>query len=327
MTDCYYFECGKDERETREKVIKEIENWIMSSELIDIVQAFGGIYPDTNNIKELAAWLLEFSDIWDYRRRQKNAKDIKTGEAARWMVNNDSITGEQEKTVFKGIDRLGLRGISAPLLNHYDYIVALGGARMSCLFRPRFAKCLLERMVKAPKAVVLLSGMRPVSDTEREATDTYAPGAQTEFDLINAGAEKVFELKQEYIEERYCNPNQNRSWAMRTYTVPEYNFPLLSVSGPSSDPEARRANSADTFAFFVEKQQIQTGSRVLLVTSQIYVPYQQMEAIRTWAIPNNVYVETVGFPTEWNTNQQGMMKAANYLQEIRSTIQAVNRYI
>lgn len=327
MMECYYFECGKDEHETREKVIKEIECWIMSPELIDIVQAFGGIYPDTKNIKELVAWLLEFSDIWDYRRRQKNAQDVKTGEAARWMVNNDSITEEQKKIVFKGIDRLGLRGISDPLLNYYDYILALGGARMSCLFRPRFAKYLLERMEKAPKAVVLLSGMRPLSDTEREATDTYAPGAQTEFDLINAGGEKVFGLQHEYMEERYHNPNPNSSWAIRTYSISEYDFPVLSVSGPSLAPETRRANSADTFAFFAEKQQIQTGSRVLLVTSQIYVPYQQMEAIRTWAIPNNVYVETVGFPTEWNMNRQGMMKAANYLQEIRSTIQAVNRYI
>lgn len=66
----------------------------------------------------------------------------------------------------------------------------------------------------------------------------------------------------------------------------------------------------------------------MLVTSQIYVPYQQLEAIRTWAIPNNVYIETVGFPAEWNdTKQQGMMMAANYLQEIRSTIQAANRYL
>lgn len=256
-----------------------------------------------------------------------HAKDVKTGEKARWMVNNDAITAEQKLAVFKGRDNLGLRGISRPVLNDYDYIVALGGARMSCLFRPRFAKCILNCMENAPKAVVLLSGMRLVTDTEREATDTYAPDAQTEFDLINAGAEKVFGLKREYTEERYCNPNQNKSWAMRIYTASNYDFPILSVSGPSSDPEIRRANSADTFAFFAAKQNIQTGSKVLLITSQIYVPYQQLEAIRTWAIPNNVYVETIGFPTEWNTSQQGMMKAVNYLQEIRSTIQAANRYI
>lgn len=327
MMDCYYFGCGKDEHETEEKVINEIETWLMSPELMDIVQAFGGLYPDTKNIKELADWLLEFSDIWDYRRRQKTAKDVKTGEAARWMVNNDSITKEQEEVIYRGIDKLGLRGVSDSFFNVYDYIVALGGARMSCLFRPRFAKCLLERMEKAPKAVVMLSGMRPVSDSEREATDTYALGVRTEFDLINAGAEKVFELEHEYMEEKYCNPNPNRSWAIRTYSTQGYDFPILSVSGPSSDPETRRANSADTFAFFAEKQHIEPGSRVLLVTSQIYVPYQQLEAIRTWAIPNNVYVETVGFPGEWNTNQQGMMKPANYLQEIRSTIQAVNRYL
>lgn len=79
---------------------------------------------------------------------------------------------------------------------------------------------------------------------------------------------------------------------------------------------------------FAKKQQIQHESKVLLITSQIYVPYQQMEAVRTWAIPNNIYVETVGFPTEWNdSKQQGMMLAANYLQEVRSTIQAINRYL
>ena len=82
------------------------------------------------------------------------------------------------------------------------------------------------------------------------------------------------------------------------------------------------------FAFLPKKQQIQPESKVLLITSQIYVPYQQMEAVRTWAIPNNIYVETVGFPTEWNdSKQQGMMLAANYLQEVRSTIQAINRYL
>ena len=164
-------------------------------------------------------------------------------------------------------------------------------------------------------------------DTEREVTDMYAPAALTEFDLINAGAERAFDLEREYEEKKYCNPNVNKSWAIRTYINSQYEFKIQSVSGPSSNPKIRRANSADTFAFFAERQQIKSKSRVLLVTSQIYVPYQQMEAIRTWAIPNDIYVETVGFPIEWNIQQKGMMKEVNYLQEIRSTIQAVNRYL
>lgn len=323
----YYFRCGEDAAETKQIIEDEIAEWITSPELEQIVRAFGGSCPREKNTGELAQWLLEFSDIWDYRRRQQEAKDARTGEAARWLINNDAVTEKQEKIVLANCEKLGLRGSAEPLLEQYDYIMALGGARMSCLFRPRFARELIEKKGYSPKAVVMLSGMRPVSDSERAATDTYAPGAVTEFDLINAGAETEFELEGEYLEKRYQSSNPNSSWAIRRYESARYPFPVLSVSGPSSQPELRRANSADTFRFFAEKQKIGFGSSVLLVTSQIYVPYQQMEAVRTWAIPNDVYVETIGFPAVWNdSKQQGMMKAANYLQEIRSTIQSVNRY-
>lgn len=324
----FYFRCGKNASETKSMIGDEIEEWLTSRELGQIVEAFGGRIPEEKNTASRAKWLLDFSDIWDYRRRQREAKDSGTGEAARWLINNAAVSVEKEVIVLHNSEKLGLRGTAEPLLRQYDYIIALGGARMSCLFRPQWVWELIQREGYSPRAVVMLSGMRPVSDSERVATDTYAPGAATEFDLINAGAEKVFGLEMEYTEERYHSSNPNNSWAIRRYETSKYLFPILSVSGPSSQPEIRRANSADTFRFFSEKQQILPESRVLLVTSQIYVPYQQLEAIRTWAIPNNVYIETVGFPVEWNdTKQQGMMTAANYLQEIRSTIQAVNRYL
>lgn len=326
--NCYYFYCGEKAAETEKILPGEIAEWLRSPELKKIVEVFGGKYSQNMSIDQIAGWLLEFSDHWDYRGKQRTAREAGTGEAARWMINNDSITDVQRETVLANIEKLGLRGISKPRYEQYDYVVALGGARMSCLLRPRYIKELLDKNIISAGAVVLLSGMRPVGDSERDATDSYAPGAQTEYDLINTGAENVFGLRKEYVEERYCCPEPNRSWAIRTYTSSGFSFPILSVSGPSSQPEIRRANSADTFRFLAKRRQIQPGSKILLITSQIYVPYQQMEAIRTWALPNNVYVETVGFPVEWNEGrQQGMMTAANYLQEIRSAIQAINRYL
>ena len=325
--ECYYFMCGNNQTETREKLKEEIKRWLLAPELVAIVEAFGGKYPDIKNTKQLASWLLKFSEKWDYRQKQKPATDVKTGETFRWIVKNDSITEVQREAVYKGINMLGLRNVLVPYYDSYDYVVVLGGARMACLYRPKYARQLVAGMKRVPRAVVMLSGMRPVVDTEREVTDMYAPAALTEFDLINAGAERAFDLEREYEEKKYCNPNVNKSWAIRTYINSQYEFKIQSVSGPSSNPKIRRANSADTFAFFAERQQIKSKSRVLLVTSQIYVPYQQMETIRTWAIPNDIYVETVGFPIEWNIQQKGMMKEVNYLQEIRSTIQAVNRYL
>ena len=319
---------GKNKRETMELMRAQIDSWLRSDELADIVKSFGENVPLRYSTIELAEWMLEFSDHWDYRANQRNAQEHSTGEAARWLITNEGITAPQEKAVKKGIEPLGLAGIEQPMKERYDYIFALGGARMSCLYRPKYACQLVEEKGLAPKAVVMLSGMRVVSETERAATDTYAPEAKTEFELINAGAEQVFSLPKEYWEERYVHQNPNRAWAVRTYDTDQYNYQIISISGPSSDPENRRANSADTFRFFCEKYRIEKGSSILLVTSQIYVPYQQMEAIRTWAMPNDVYVETIGFPTTWNNSrQQGMMTTANYLQEIRSMIQAISRYL
>lgn len=324
---CYYFMCGSDEIETRKKLEEEIKQWLVSPELTAIVEAFGGEYPDGDDTKYLVNWLLKFSEKWDYRQKQKPTIDDKNGEALRWVVNDSQISEEQQKAVFDGINMLGLKNVSIPCFDFYDYILVLGGARMACLYRTKYAGELITKMKQAPRAVVMLSGMRLVSETERNMTDSYAPNALTEFDLINAGAGQSFALSGEYEEIKYMNPDMNKSWAIRTYLDLQYKFQIQSMCGPSSNPELRRANSADTFAFFSERQQVKSGSRVLMVTSQIYVPYQQMEAIRSLAIPNNIYVETVGFPTEWNVNQQGMMRTVNYLQEIRSTIQAINRYL
>lgn len=324
----YYIKSGENRKETKKLVEQEITSWLMSKELSAIVESFGGTIPVSFNIKERAKWLLEFSNHWDYRAKQKTAQEHKTKESARWLISNDEITENQKKIVEDNIANLGLIGVTNPVETAFDYIIALGGARMSCLYRPQYVRQLIENERLAPRMVVMLSGMRAISDTEREATDGYALGAETEFDLINAGAEKVFNLPKEYMEERFVCENANRSWAVRTYESKDYAYPIVSISGPSSEPEIRRANSADTFQFFCNKYCINEGSKILLVTSQIYVPYQQMEAIRTWAIPNDVYVETVGFPIEWNKGkQQGMMMAANYLQEIRSMIQSINRYL
>ena len=283
---CYYFICGSDEIETRKKLEEGIKQWLVSPELTEIVEAFGGEYPDVDDTKYLVNWLLEFSEKWDYRQKQNTTTDGRNVEALRWAVNGSQISEEQQKAVFDGINMLGLKNVSIPRYDFYDYILVLGGARMACLYRTKYARELISKMEQAPQAVVLLSGMRPVSDTERNMTDLYAPTALTEFDLINAGAEQSFELSGEYEEIKYMNANMNKSWAIRIYLNLEYEFQLQSLCGPSSNPESRRANSADTFAFFVERQRMKSGSRVLMVTSQIYVPYQQMEAIRCLAIPN-----------------------------------------
>ena len=309
-------------------VYQAIEAWARSPVLSTLVSAFGAEVPYKADVPALIAWLLDFSDCWDFRRLQREATAKDIGEGARWLLDSSHLTPHQQQLTLKSAGTLGLIGIGEPMRESFDYVLILGGARLSCLLRPRLASELIEKHRIQPKAVVLLAAARPVAESEREATITYAPDAVTEFDLMNAGAERAFRLAADLAEERFDDPeNPNRSWVIRRYQASEGSFPIVSLSAPSSEPDRRRANSADTYEFFFSRFSVPAYSSLLLVTSEIYVPYQQLEAIRTLALPHDVTVETVGFPSAWGGKLQGLAELANYLQEIRSTLQSAHRFI
>lgn len=296
--------------------------------MVQLVKGFEERIPTNLSFPQWLQWLLQFSERWDFRRLQREAKARDINEGARWLLTDDGMSDEQKNLVMKSAHLLGLIGVDQPSLNFYDYVLVLGGARLSCLLRPRFAKYLLEKKIINTKIVALLGAMRPVAESEREATDTYAPGAYSEYDLLNAGGEKSFSIREAFFEKRYINMDmENKNWAIREYEDLFNYVKIISIAAPSSEPEKRRANSADTFSFFISKYNIPEGSSFLLVTSQIYVPYQQLEAVRKIAIPHKMIVETVGYPSDWNSNLAGMGQPSNYLQEIRSAIQSAQRFL
>jgi hypothetical protein len=249
--------------------------------------------------------------------------------SARWLSAATGLPESAEARVFADASHLGLVQARRPTLSKYDYVVALGGARLSCKFRPLLAAELIRAGLSVDH-VVLLGAARPVAESEREATDTYAPGASDEFDLIVAGAQEAFGFDASaYNEKRFDDPSSaNLSWVVRhlSTSFEGKSLTVTAISAPSSDPLRRRANSADTIIFFLQYERVPADTTLLLITSQIYVPYVQLEALRTVALPFRMSVETVGFPIEWMPPLQGLNNANHYLQEVRSTIQAARRF-
>ena len=303
-----------------------IARWFATPSLSRLVSLFGENVPDGLGLKELSKWYLDFSDCWDFRNRQKQAFDSKVGEGARWLLNSDELTDEHKEQALETALDLGLRNNDMASREEFDYVWVLGGAKLSCLLRCRLAKQSVQRMGNKPRAIVLLGSARPIGDAEREATNTYAPDAVTEFDLFVSAAQKEFGVSDVYTEERHDDSdNANNSWVVRKYEANGQD--IFIIAAPSSDPDKRRANSADTYEFFFNNFNAPEGSAILLTTSQIYVPYQHLEAVRTIAIPHGIYLDTIGFIPEWGGDLQGMNEPSNYLQEIRSTIQAIDRFL
>jgi hypothetical protein len=321
-------ECPPLEGDRIQRMHATLDEWLRSSALASLVEVFGSRIPSHLDTVALATWLLDFSEQWDFRRLQEGTLARDTGERSRWLISDASLTDVQRDTIRDTARDLGLIGAEVPSKRVYDFAWVLGGARLSNLLRPRLAAGLVTDHSVHFDAIALLTSGRPISSSERQATDTYAPEAETEFDLINRGAELAFNMPPSFKEERYDDPaNHNRSWVVRHYDGTDGFPPVVSLSAPSSEPDVRRANSADTYEFFFERMPVPTRASLLLITSQIYVPYQQLEAIRTVALRHDVMLETVGFPLEWGGDLQGMNQPGNYLQEIRSTIQSANRFL
>lgn len=303
-----------------DKVKGYIYKWVFNKSLEKLVEAFGGNLSPGMSMNDRLKQLISFSKRWDFRR-QNEACDNHTGEQARWLIRAE-INREQEQVIMTAAEELGLIGKQFPMEKQFDHVLVLGGARMSCLYRVRYAGDLCEKHGITTNEIVCLTGMRPVMESERTSTDTYAPEAGTEFDLMRMAVKQIFKSptvlnKQEDIQE-----NKNGLWAVVRY---EYNPPISILAAPSSEPDIRRANTADTFTFYEQMQDVGKNKKLLLITSQIYVPYQQMEAVRILGIPQGHYVEAVGFPQEWSAGLAGLQTPANYLQEIRSALLAMEK--
>ncbi len=330
------FTIPADVGSTASQVVKrKIDAWISSEWFVDLIHMFGGVVTDQGTLREKLETLEVFSERWDFRRQARErgvaTDDAVTGGtgAARWLTSAVELSPEDHARILRNAQELGLVEAHDPTQPFYDYLVALGGARLSCQLRPLRAAEVIQNGVRT-RRIALLGAARPIPDSEREATDTYAPGAVDEFDLIVAGGQQAFGFDpQSFDEERYEHPdNANLSWLIRRFkasTLKE-TLPIVAISAPSSDPERRRANSADTLRFLLDKERISSASRLLLITSQIYVPYVQLEALRTIGLPRALFIETIGFPGHRMSQLQGLTLPHHYLQEIRSAIQAARRF-
>ncbi|MCR4755825.1 MAG: hypothetical protein K5868_09930 [Lachnospiraceae bacterium] len=245
------------------------------------------------------------------------------GEAARWLLKNTEFVEAHRNEIMRAAEQLGLVSESDSVFDEVDYILPLGGARMSNLYRPQLARRMVDK-IKVKKGVVALSTYRPIAESERAGyVDTYAPGAATEFDTMSMGMTKAFDIGNEFHDEKNQNENINLASNIRKYKENYKDCSLYTIAAPSSDGN-RRANSADCFEYFFKHFNVEKGSRILNCTSQIYVPYQQVRALK-YAIKYDVEIDTVGYADK--SVDKVTFEPVNYLQEIKGTIDAMCDFI
>jgi hypothetical protein len=289
--------------------------WLFSPALAAVVEAFGETPLSAETpLAEALTWFEKFSLRWDYR-----------GGKERNLVDPQDLGPDVEEIVLRSAADLGLVGTTLPAADRYDHVLVLGGLVRACMARPLYAARLVNEGTITPGEITALGGFRELKGDELELAAKLGQSHLTdEFDAMDAGVRSAFELSEPLSERGERSDAVGESWAIREYRTAA-GVPVRVVAAPSTEPGVRRANTADTYKWFgSEIAKLRGGERVLIVTSDIYVPYQHADALRMLGLPYSVEVDAVGVrPGDAHPDLAQEFKPHHYLQEMRSTIRAL----
>lgn len=303
----------------RDEIRDALQRWVDSQALRVIVSEFGGEVP-AGALADQLEWLEEFSAKWDYR-----------GGKERNLAEVPRLKPETEKVAFASAEALGLIGADGPgehrdgrdVPVRYEHVLILGGLVRACLARPLHAAKLLRDGIIKAGSVTALGGFRGIAGDEVGMVEQVTgEEVDDEFHAMDAGVRGAFGLAEPVSERGEESDVLGASWRVREYSA--NGLPVRVVAAPSLAPGERRANTPDTYAWFATQlAQLREGDRVLIVTTEIYVPYQHADALRMLTLPYGAVVETVGVvPGEAHPALRQTFGPDKYLQELRSTIRA-----
>ncbi|HEX2265909.1 MAG TPA: hypothetical protein VHH14_06480, partial [Solirubrobacterales bacterium] len=216
-----------------------IEGWVRSPALREVVGAFGEIPPGDLDLPQLLEWLDLFSDRWDFRKQAE--RDLET--SAKFPLAT-------RKVVEAGAAALGLAAGGVEPKGRYDFVLILGGLARGCISRPLYtARALEDGELEADRIIAIGSFRGNLSKSEVDLLASFAEAsADSEFEAMDLGVRRAFELGQPDVVKGEDRESPNASWRVHEYRPEE--GPLVQVAAaPSTEPEVRRANTADTLAW------------------------------------------------------------------------------
>jgi hypothetical protein len=206
----------------------------------------------------------------------------------------------------------------------------MAGLVSACVNRINRAAQLLQDGLAADSVAVLTAHRELGGKEPAQAHDLGLGDLFDEADAAAAVAQRAFSLDGPDVrEESVPHPDAwDRSlWAASarySWTAPSIGPDVEILAVPSAEPATRRTNSGDQLRYWADAAGIRSSDRVLLLTTQIYVPYMQIEAMRVLGLDRGCSVLCSGVDAKTAVLPLKNFGGRDYLQEIRSALRAAS---
>jgi hypothetical protein len=294
-----------------------LREWVSSAPIQALAEASGWDWPDGRDTSELLDRLAALSADWDFRSRHGGVeRDLMSSDAAE--VNGRIIS---EGLIAAAAEALGLVLATPVPDERFSALVVLSGLVRACVNRTRHTADLLEKGIRAD-SVTVLGGHRKLSDGERAQAAQLGFGEQfDEADVVLAAAREAFGLGEP--QQAKESGSRRDEWDDELWLAwSQHAWPGIQVLIAPSGAPGRRVNTVDQLRYWASENGIGRDDRVLLLTTQIYVPYQQLGALQVLGIERGCGVYCCGVDASSSYLSPASFNGRSYLQEIRSALRA-----
>jgi hypothetical protein len=225
---------------------------------------------------------------------------------------------ETKDVTMRAAERMRMLEPQTPFEGSFDTIIPLAGARQANLDRMRYAaRCLYTRaslQTQTPEGVrqgslIFAGSKRKLNDAEKENVANYAPGAETEEDLVKATMEQV-SVEQEKLSEEFGKYPQIMSWgAVIAEGEKAGTFDVVDAVLSSMRERYNRSG-----------RELPEDLRLGAVTTQIYQAATELDLARVAKRYGISETFTAGNPSD--PNIVAKRTPATYISEVLRTLKA-----
>ena len=133
----------------------------------------------------------------------------------------------------------------------------------------------------------------------------------------------AYDLEPAVKHDTYNEPDTKEYWAAYTYASKEENRTYYNLSAPCYEKTRARASTLDTFVHFLKCFDVPKGSRVFLLSTSLYEPYQYYSLLPE-AIEYGVKLYFVGGEYK---GYEGRLLATLCLQDLKSAVDAMCKFL
>jgi hypothetical protein len=258
-----------------------IAAWVDSPPLAALLADFGqGPLPNGSLVERLSALEAISAHAWDYRRGRERHEAV-----------GETFPDERVALIRAVATALGLAGRRPPACRSYDHLLVLGGGVRTMMARAELAVAVLHDGVD----VSAVAGLGCVRKLDKQVEGL--PLCPTEGDAVDLALRRAFGLGAP-TGTRAGVTDAGQPWWVRSYQDSD---PMVDVLAAPATRPCIQANTADTLVGWAEfVQPTAKGSRLLVVTTDIFVAFQHCDTVRLLGLPYGCTLETIGFDTAAN---------------------------